>query len=61
MCIRDSIVDGPLEGFIGTVEELDVEKNRIRVVVSMFGRDTPCLLYTSEQFAELANFLCPGV
>ena len=35
------IVDGPLEGFIGTVEELDVEKNRIRVVVSMFGRDTP--------------------
>ena len=56
-----NIVDGPLEGFIGTVEELDVEKNRIRVVVSMFGRDTPCLLYTSEQFAELANFLCPGV
>lgn len=36
-----NIVDGPLEGFIGTVEELDVEKNRIRVVVSMFGRDTP--------------------
>lgn len=36
-----NIVDGPLEGFIGTVEEMDVEKNRIRVVVSMFGRDTP--------------------
>ena len=36
-----NIVDGPLEGFIGTVEELNVEKNRIRVVVSMFGRDTP--------------------
>ncbi len=36
-----NIVDGPLEGFIGTVEELDVEKNRIRVTVSMFGRDTP--------------------
>lgn len=36
-----NIVDGPLEGFIGTVEELDVEKNRIRIVVSMFGRDTP--------------------
>lgn len=36
-----NIVDGPLEGFIGVVEEMDVEKNRIRVVVSMFGRDTP--------------------
>lgn len=36
-----NIIDGPLEGFIGTVEEMDVEKNRIRVTVSMFGRDTP--------------------
>lgn len=36
-----NIIDGPLEGFIGTVEEMDIEKNRIRVVVSMFGRDTP--------------------
>lgn len=36
-----NIVDGPLEGFVGIVEEMDVEKNRVRVVVSMFGRDTP--------------------
>ncbi len=36
-----NIVDGPLDGFIGVVEELDVEKNRVRVMVSMFGRDTP--------------------
>ncbi len=35
------IVDGPLEGFVGTVDELDVDKNRVRVVVSMFGRETP--------------------
>jgi len=35
------ITDGPLETFIGTVEELDVEKNKVRVVVSMFGRETP--------------------
>ena len=34
-------MDGPLEGFIGTVEEMDVEKNRVRVTVSMFGRETP--------------------
>lgn len=36
-----NIVDGPLEGFVGIVEEMDVEKNKVRVVVSMFGRDTP--------------------
>ncbi len=36
-----NITDGPLEGFIGVVEELDPEKNRVRVTVSMFGRDTP--------------------
>lgn len=35
------IVDGPLEGFVGSVEELDVEKNQVRVTVSMFGRETP--------------------
>jgi transcriptional antiterminator NusG len=35
------IVDGPLEGFIGTVEEIDTEKNSVRVTVSMFGRETP--------------------
>ena len=35
------IMDGPLEGFVGTVEEVDAEKNRVRVTVSMFGRETP--------------------
>ena len=35
------IIDGPLEGFVGTVEELDTEKNMVRVTVSMFGRETP--------------------
>ena len=35
------IVEGPLEGFIGTVEEIDPEKNRVKVTVSMFGRETP--------------------
>ena len=35
------ITDGPLEGFIGMVDEVDFEKNRVRVTVSMFGRETP--------------------
>lgn len=35
------IVDGPLEGYIGTVDEIDLEKYRVRVIISMFGRETP--------------------
>ena len=35
------VADGPLSGFIGVVDELEPEKNRVRVVVSMFGRETP--------------------
>ncbi|MEG1633770.1 MAG: transcription termination/antitermination protein NusG [Oscillospiraceae bacterium] len=35
------VADGPLEGFLGVVEELEPEKDRVRVVVSMFGRETP--------------------
>ena len=35
------VVDGPLAGFIGRVEELDVDANTVNVVVSMFGRETP--------------------
>ncbi len=35
------VIDGPLAGFIGAVDELEPEKNKVRVVVSMFGRETP--------------------
>ena len=35
------IIDGALESFIGTVEEIDLDHNTVRVVVSMFGRETP--------------------
>jgi transcriptional antiterminator NusG len=35
------VVSGPLENFIGTVEALDPERQKIKLVVSMFGRDTP--------------------
>ncbi len=35
------ITDGALESFLGTVEEIDLERKKVRVVVSMFGRETP--------------------
>ena len=35
------ILDGPLSGFTGTVESIEIEKNAVSVVVSMFGRETP--------------------
>ena len=35
------ITEGPLASFTGTVEEIEPDKNRVRVVVSMFGRETP--------------------
>ena len=34
------ILDGPLSSFTGTVESIEVEKNSVSVVVSMFGRET---------------------
>ena len=34
------IVDGPLASFTGVVEEIEPEKNRVSVMVSMFGRET---------------------
>ena len=34
------ILDGPLSGFTGRVENIEVDKNRVDVVVSMFGRET---------------------
>ena len=35
------ILDGPLSSFTGTVESIEVEKNSVSVIVSMFGRETP--------------------
>lgn len=41
--IGDSVrvISGPLESFIGKIEEIDYEKQKARVLISMFGRDTP--------------------
>jgi transcriptional antiterminator NusG len=35
------VITGPFENFIGTVEEIYPEKSKLRVLVSMFGRETP--------------------
>jgi transcriptional antiterminator NusG len=38
------IITGPFEDFVGTVEELDTEKGKVKVLVNMFGRETPVTL-----------------
>jgi transcriptional antiterminator NusG len=35
------IIDGPFNDFIGTVAEIDMEKGKVRALVSFFGRETP--------------------
>lgn len=35
------IVDGPFKDFDGKVSEIDEEKGKVKVLVNMFGRDTP--------------------
>jgi transcriptional antiterminator NusG len=42
------IIAGALEGFVGTVQEINTEKGKVKVVVSMFGRETPVELEFSQ-------------
>ena len=42
------VLTGPLEGFVGVVEEIDVDKDLVKVTVSMFGRETPVELKLGE-------------
>jgi transcription termination/antitermination protein NusG len=36
-----NITDGPFKGFDGTISEIDLQKGKIKVLVNMFGRETP--------------------
>ncbi len=39
---------GPMEGFVGTVDEIDLEHRKVKVTISMFGRQTPAELSLSQ-------------
>lgn len=36
-----NIIDGPFKGFDGAINEIDVQKGKLKVLVNMFGRETP--------------------
>ncbi len=42
------VIAGPLESFIGVVQEINLEKEKVKVLVSMFGRETPVELEFSQ-------------
>ena len=42
------ILGGPLDGYTGIVQEINKEKNKVKVLVSMFGRETPVELEFSQ-------------
>ena len=42
------VMNGPFEGFVGTVQEISKEKHKVKVLVSMFGRETPVELEFSQ-------------
>ncbi|MGN0171895.1 MAG: transcription termination/antitermination protein NusG [Acutalibacteraceae bacterium] len=47
------IIDGPLENFTGRVDEIDADKNKVKVTISMFGRETAVELESDQ--AELLD------
>ena len=53
--VEDSVrvISGPLENFIGIVQEINKEKGKVKVLVSMFGRETPVEL----EFAQVQKIV----
>ena len=48
------ILDGPLSSFTGTVESIELDKNAVSVIVSMFGRETP-VEFTLDQVEVISQ------
>jgi len=47
------VIGGPLATFIGTVQEINKEKSKVKVLISMFGRETPVEL----EFAQVEKMV----
>jgi transcriptional antiterminator NusG len=43
------VISGPFENFVGSIQEINNEKQKVKVMVSMFGRETPVEL----EFAQI--------
>ena len=42
------VINGPLEGFEGKVDDINMDKKKVTVIVSMFGRETPVELELTQ-------------
>lgn len=42
------VIDGPFSNFTGTIENINIDKQKVKVHVNMFGRDTPVELDFSQ-------------
>lgn len=42
------VISGPFADFLGSIEEINIDKQRVKVLVSMFGRETPVELEFSQ-------------
>ncbi|AHF96675.1 MAG: transcription termination/antitermination protein NusG [Desulfurella sp.] len=42
------VIEGPFSNFVGTIEEVDITKGRLKILISIFGRPTPVELDYNE-------------
>jgi len=42
------VIDGPFENFIGIINEVSLDRGKMKVTISMFGRETPVELDFSQ-------------